>query len=78
VFRYSMDTQIERNEFFTLKINNLYGGGGGNRTRVRKSSAFRSTCVALSFVFNCGYSDGQDYSQRFPKFRILARDEPGN
>ena len=27
----------------------LIGGGGGNRTRVRKSSAFGSTCVALSF-----------------------------
>ncbi len=25
-----------------------YGGGGGNRTRVRKSSAVSSTCVALS------------------------------
>lgn len=30
-------------------IKRLIGGGGGNRTRVRKSSAFSSTCVALSF-----------------------------
>jgi len=31
-----------------FKINNLNGGGGGNRTRVRKSSAFGSTCLAWS------------------------------
>ncbi|KTC93884.1 hypothetical protein Lcin_0114 [Legionella cincinnatiensis] len=56
----------------------LIGGGGGNRTRVRKSSAFSSTCVALSFEFNCGFSDGQDDTQRLPKFRILTRDRLGH
>lgn len=29
-------------------LGSQYGGGGGNRTRVRKSSAVSSTCVALS------------------------------
>ncbi len=53
------------------------GGGGGNRTRVRKSSAFSSTCIALSFEFNCGSSDGQDDTQRFPEFRAITRDRLG-
>ncbi len=26
------------------------GGGGGNQTRVRKSSAFGSTCLAISLI----------------------------
>ena len=32
----------------------VYGGGGGDRTRVRKSSAFGTTCLAslLSFMKN--------------------------
>lgn len=55
-----------------------YGGGGGNRTRVRKSSAFSSTCVALSIEFNCGHSDRQDGTQRFPEFRIVTRDGLGH
>ncbi|KTC87019.1 hypothetical protein Lbru_0248 [Legionella brunensis] len=29
-------------------LGSVIGGGGGNRTRVRKSSAVSSTCVALS------------------------------
>jgi len=33
-------------------IESEFGGGGGNRTRVRKSSALGSTCVAGSFGFN--------------------------
>ncbi len=36
------------------------GGGGGNRTRVRKSSALGSTCVALSLDFSRSPSDRQD------------------
>ena len=36
------------------------GGGGGNRTRVRKSSAFGSTCVAKSLIFNYPSPDWQD------------------
>lgn len=55
----------------------IIGGGGGNRTRVRKSSAFSSTCIALSFEFNCGSSDGQDDTQRFPEFRAITRDRLG-
>jgi len=26
------------------------GGGGGNQTRVRKSSGFGSTCLAISLI----------------------------
>lgn len=29
------------------------GGGGGNRTRVRKLYSFGSTCVSASIEFNC-------------------------
>ena len=53
-----------------------YGGGGGNRTRVRKSSAVSSTCIAWSFEFNRGPSDWQDDTRRFPEFRNRARDTP--
>jgi len=42
----------------------LIGGGGGNRTRVRKSSAFSSTCVAVSF----------DLTVHSPTGRILHSD----
>lgn len=28
----------------------MIGGGGGNRTRVRKSSAISSTCLAWSII----------------------------
>ena len=59
-------------------LGSIIGGGGGNRTRVRKSSAFSSTCVAVSIKFNCGLSDGQDSTQRFPEFRILTRDGLGH
>jgi len=50
------------------------GGGGGNRTRVRKSSAVSSTCVAWSIVFNRGSSDWQDDTRRFLKFRVMSQD----
>ena len=52
-------------------LESVIGGGGGNRTRVRKSSAISSTCIAWSFVFSCSSSDRQDDSQRAPKFRTL-------
>ena len=55
-------------------IKRLIGGGGGNRTRVRKSSAVSSTCIAGSFEFNRGPSDRQDGTRRFPEFRNLTRD----
>ena len=32
-----------------LKMRFLYGGGGGNRTRVREPSAVRPTCLARPF-----------------------------
>ena len=52
-----------------------YGGGGGNRTRVRKSSAVSSTCIAWSIEFNRTNSDWQDVVRRFPEFRDLMRDK---
>jgi len=48
-------------------LGSLIGGGGGNRTRVRKSSAVWSTCLAGSFVFNRLPSDWQDGLRRFPE-----------
>jgi hypothetical protein len=37
-----------------------FGGGGGNRTRVRKYSAFGSTCLADSIsLINC-YPTGRE------------------
>ncbi len=47
-------------------VESIIGGGGGNRTRVRKSSALGSTCVAISFEFNFTSSDWQDDVRRFP------------
>src|SRR5690606_26327047 len=35
------------------------GGAGGNRTRVRKSSATSSTCVVTSLSSRCRYADAQ-------------------
>lgn len=67
----------EKSPFKYCYKSTSYGGGGGNRTRVRKSSAFSSTCIALSFEFNCGSSDGQDDTQRFPEFRAITRDRLG-
>jgi len=32
----------------------LYGGGGGNRTRVRKSYVPGSTCIARRLISSCG------------------------
>ena len=45
-----------------LEISQLWmysGGGGGNRTRVRKRSAFGSTCLAASFHLTVSPPDGQ-------------------
>ena len=52
-----------------------YGGGGGNRTRVRKSSAVSSTCVAWSIEFNREPSDWQDGARRFLRFRDYMQDK---
>ena len=53
------------------------GGGGGNRTRVRKFSAIRSTCLAWPTEFDRLSSDRQDENQRASKFRTLTRDKRG-
>jgi hypothetical protein len=49
--------------FFGVKI---IGGGGGNRTRVRKSSALGSTCLAHSIVFNFLTPEGQGDKSAIP------------
>ena len=40
------------------------GGAGGSRTRVRKSSAFGSTCLAKSFSLIARYPTGREDVQR--------------
>lgn len=40
-----------------------FGGGGGNRTRVRKHSALGSTCLVQSLGFNPFFSDEQENEQ---------------
>ena len=43
------------------------GGGDGSRTRVRKSSAFGSTCLAGSINLIACYPNGRKDRQRFRK-----------
>ncbi len=43
----------------------LFGGDGGNRTRVRKFSAFGSTCLADSFNLTACDPNGRARIQRF-------------
>jgi hypothetical protein len=45
----------------------VIGGGGGNRTRVRKYSAFGSTCLADSINLIDCYPNGRESNQRFRK-----------
>jgi len=42
------------------------GGGGGNRTRVHKHSAFGSTCLAASINLTPALPDGQDDARASP------------
>ena len=42
----------------------LIGGAGGNRTRVRKSSASGTTCLVASIKFDRLSPDEQGYKQR--------------
>ena len=39
-----------------------FGGGGGSRTRVRKSSAVGSTCLAISIFLTDHYPIGREDS----------------
>ena len=48
-----------RKPFPFSQLRALYGGGGGNRTRVRKRSALGSTCLAASFRLTGSPPDGQ-------------------
>ena len=43
----------------------VIGGGGGNRTRVRKSSAIGSTCLSRSISLTDHYPTGREDNQRF-------------
>ena len=45
----------------------MFGGGGGSRTRVRKSSAIGSTCLADSLNLTACYPNGRKDKQRFRK-----------
>jgi len=47
-----------------LFLLHLNGGAGGSRTRVRKSSAFGSTCLAKSFSLIARYPTGREDVQR--------------
>ncbi len=52
------------------------GGGGGNRTRVRKHSAFGSTCLAASLLLAASPPDGQGSATASPLgFSEVLRDE---
>ena len=42
----------------------LFGGAGGSRTRVRKYSAFRSTCLAASLSLIVRYPTGREDVRR--------------
>jgi len=41
------------------------GGGGGNRTRVRKFSALGSTCLSASIDLTGRYPTGREDNRRF-------------
>ena len=43
----------------------LNGGGGRNRTAVRKSSAIGSTCLSTSINLTGHYPTGREDNQRF-------------
>ena len=47
-----------------MKNNDFIGGGGGNRTRVRKSSAFGSTCLSQSIDLADHYPTGREDNRR--------------
>jgi len=48
----------------------VFGGGGGNRTRVRKSSAVSSTCLSTPISLTESYPMGGESKRRFRK--VLA------
>ena len=66
----------------------LFGGAGGSRTRVRKSSAFGSTCLAKSFSLTAHHPTGRESVRRFQlgfselalniPHRDLVRVDPGD
>ena len=41
------------------EVGSEIGGDGGDRTRVRWLSTFRSTCLASAYCFNRGRPDGR-------------------
>ena len=67
--RYSHPNGINR-------LSRRNGGGGGNRTRVRKHSAFGSTCLAASLILAAAPPDGQGSEAASPwGFSEDLRDE---
>ena len=55
---------ITTNKKTTVKVVFIFGGGGENRTRVRKPSALGSTCLADSLNLVDGYPNGRENQQR--------------
>ena len=58
------------NKNATLWWRFVNGGGGGNRTRVRKLSAIGSTCLAASINLTDHYPTGREDNQRFRKVLV--------
>jgi len=76
----SMET-LGKNLYFTVKTNS-YGGGGGNRTRVRKPSAVSSYMLIPSFVVVSSGASGNAPESTSPEVLILPprtkrKDQPG-
>ena len=71
-------TSRRTNRKATARVAFLFvGGGGGNRTRVRKPYALSSTCVAHVFDLTACYPDGQGKPAAGPVwFSRLAPDAP--
>ena len=55
-----------------LNYKDKSGGGGGNRTRVRKYSAFGSTCLALPFDLTATHPGGLGYEAASPDDLMTA------
>ena len=79
-------TQVRLGRLLTLKTNknavirtalnltgSVFGGGGGNRTRVRKSSAVGSTCLADSIVLTACYPNGRENERRVRRVLVNQR-----
>ena len=62
-----MIQDCDTNNQYVIVFISLYiiGGGGRNRTAVRKPSAIGSTCLSLSINLTDHYPTGREDNQRF-------------